>query len=169
MNPLYDTINFSKKENELNLDLLLKYYIDYEKYDKINLYHCVFCNENVLAFKQTFLYSLPDVVIFYFDRKDSFNLNGIKITFPVNNFLDLSKFSEDENTKHKKYELIGIINYEEKNQKSHYYSFCKNPIKNKWYKFIDNSCYVIDDINKEINYQKVYSILYKNIEFKKYK
>ena len=168
-NPLYDTINFSKKENELNLDLLLKYYIDYEKYDKMNLYHCVFCNENVLAFKQTFLYSLPDIVIFYFDRKDSFNLNGIKITFPVNNFLDLSKFSEDENTKHKKYELIGIINYEEKNQKSHYYSFCKNPIKNKWYKFIDNSCYVIDDINKEINYQKVYSILYKNIEFKKYK
>ena len=166
---LVNSIDFSNEQNELNLTLLLKYYTDYEKYDENNVYHCHFCNKQVIGFKQTLFYSLPDVIIFHFQRKVLGKYNDIKITFPINNDLDLSKFSEDEKTKNKKYELIGIINYEGNNLTGHYNSFCKNPIKHKWYKFNDTACFIVDDIEKEINYQQVYAVVYKNKEFKEYK
>ena len=51
----------------------------------------------------------------------------------------------------------------------HYNAFCKNPIKNKWYKFNDTVCFIINNIEKEIDYSNVYAVIYKNIEFIEYK
>ena len=169
LNPLLDTKLFSNRKEQLDIYKLLKYYTDYERYDENNIYHCEFCKKDVIGFKQTLLYNLPDVLIFHFQRKSSEEFNNIKITFPINDYLDLSRFAEDNKTKNKKYELIGIINFEGNTVTGHYNAFCKNPIKNKWYKFNDTVCFIINDIEKEIDYSNVYAVIYKNIEFNEYK
>ena len=169
LNPLLDTINFSNKVKQLDLYKLIKYYTDFERYDKSNIYHCGFCEKDVVGFKQTLLYNLPDVLIFHFQRKSLGVYNDIIITFPINDYLDLSRFAEDNKTKNKKYELIGIINFEGNSFTGHYNAFCKNPIKNKWYKFKDTVCFIINNIENEIDYSNVYAVIYKNIEFNEYK
>ena len=67
LNPLLDTkMFFFNKIQQLDIYKLIKYYTDFERYDKNNIYHCGFCNEDVIGFKQTLLYTLPDVFIFHF-------------------------------------------------------------------------------------------------------
>ena len=51
----------------------------------------------------------------------------------------------------------------------HYNAFCKNPIQNKWFKFNDTACFIINNIEEEIDYSNVYAVIYKNIEFNEYK
>ena len=134
LNPLLDTKMFLfNKIQQLDLYKLLKYYTDFERYDKNNIYHCGFCNEDVIGFKQTLLYNLPDVLIFHFQRKSLGEYNNIIIKFPVKEHLDLSRFAEDNKTKDKKYELIGIINFEGNMVTGHYNAFCKNPIQSLFY------------------------------------
>ena len=170
LNPLLDTkMFFFNKIPQLDLYKLLKYYTDFERYDKNNIYHCGFCNEDVIGFKQTLLYNLPDVLIFHFQRKSLGEYNNIIIKFPIKEHLDLSRFAEDNKTKDKKYELIGIINFEGNMVTGHYNAFCKNPIQNKWFKFNDTACFIINNIEEEIDYSNVYAVIYKNIEFNEYK
>ena len=120
LNPLLDTINFSNKVKQLDLYKLIKYYTDFERYDKSNIYHCGFCEKDVVGFKQTLFYNLPDILILYFQRKSLGVYNDSIITFPINDYLDLSRFAEDNKTKNKKYELIGIINFEGNSVTGHY-------------------------------------------------
>ena len=47
-------------------------------------------------------------------------------------------------------------------------SFCKNYINKKCHLFNDLTCFQIEDLSKEINYEEVYILIYKNIKFKEY-
>ena len=134
--------------------------------NKLNYSYCEFCNKLIEENKKFMFYYLPNVIIFYFQRKKLNNYNNIKIKFPINNYLDLSPYTLDKKSKLKKYELIGIINYN--SQTNHYNCFCKNPFQHKWYLFDDTDCCPISDIEKEIIYENVMCIIYKNIDFIKY-
>ncbi len=152
--------NLNKKE--ITLDEILKIYCQKEKYP----YFCEICKKNVTAEKQTYLYSLPEVIIFHLQRKVNGIYNKVKITFPFENLnLGLFQYINDET---KTYDLIGIINFIGDMNQGHYNCFCKNDITKKWYLFNDLSCFPIEDISKEINYENVYALIYKNRNFKEY-
>ena len=149
-------------EKEITLDEILKIYCQKEK----NTYFCEKCNKNVTAVKQTYLYSLPEVIIFHLQRKVNGIYNKVKISFPFEN-LNLSPF-QYINDETKTYDLIGIINFIGDMNKGHYNCFCKNDITKEWYLFNDVCCFPIEDISKEINHENVYALIYKNRNFKEY-
>jgi uncharacterized UBP type Zn finger protein len=154
---------FNKKE--IKLYEILSVNNQYEKYENENSYFCEKCKKNVIAVKKTFLYSLPEVIIFHFQRKEKGIYNKIKINFPFED-LDLNPFSYK--SVNKRYDLIGIINLKGDNNNGHYNCFCKNEITQKWYLFNDSACFPIEDISKEIKYEEVYMLIYKNRNFKEY-
>ena len=149
--------------NEIKLEYLIESFIK-----EINGYYsfCEYCNKITEGKKKFMFCILPNVIIFYFKRREFEIYNQIKIKFPINNILDLSNYVIDKNSKLKKYELIGIINYYYLT--NHYNCFCKNPLQNKWYLFDDIDCCPINDIEKEIIYENVCCLIYKNIYFTKY-
>ena len=149
--------------NEIKLEHLIESFIK-----EINGYYsfCEYCKKNTEGKKKLMFCILPNVIIFYFKRREFEIYNKIKIKFPINNILDLSNYVIDKNSKLKKYELIGIINYYYLT--NHYNCFCKNPLQNKWYLFDDTDCCPINDIEKEIIYENVCCLIYKNIYFTKY-
>ena len=110
---------FNKKE--IKLYEILSVNNQCEKYENENSYFCEKCKKNVIAVKKTFLYSLPEVIIFHFQRKEKRNYNKIKINFPFE-YLDLNPYSY--NRVNKIYDLIGIINRD--NNNGYYNCFCKN-------------------------------------------
>ena len=72
-----------------------------------------------------------------------------------------------KNSKNKKYDLIGVINFKGNHINGHYNAYCKNYIQKQWFLFNDSACYFIDDLKNEIKYDEVYTIIYKNRNFKK--
>ena len=46
--------------------------------------------------------------------------------------------------------------------------FVKMIFNKKCYLFNDLTCFQIEDLSKEINYEEVYILIYKNIKFKEY-
>ena len=158
-------INKSIKKDKLELTEILKFYTQYEKYDKENVWFCEKCNQPKTALKRTLLYTLPEVIIFHFQRKNNEKYNNIKITFPFDN-LNLRQFCVNENSKEKLFELIGIIIYNEKKNSNNYSVFCKNPILKKWFLFCDTECYPIENIEQEIIYEEIYAVIYQNKNIK---
>ena len=112
---------FNKKE--IKLYEILRFYKQYEKYENENSFFCEKCKKNVIAVKKTFLYSLPEVIIFHFQRKEKGIYNIIKTNFP---FEDLVLNPYLYNRVNKTYDLIWIIN--RANYNEYYNCFCKNDI-----------------------------------------
>ena len=151
--------------NNMNsLNELLNDYIDYEKYDYNNSFYCEKCGKNVYAIKQLDIYYLPKILIIYFEKKISGYLHKIPITFPINEDLDLTKYSKRK-SKDNIYELISVLNFTGNNITGHYNVYCKHPLSNKWHLFNDSACFIIEDINKEIKFEDVYAIVYKKKSF----
>ena len=73
-----------------------------------------------------------------------------------------------KNSKNKKYDLIGVINFKGNYINGHYNAFCKNYIQKQWFLFNDSACFCIDDLKKKLNMMK-YTQLFIKIEIlKKY-
>ena len=121
--------------------------------------------KNVIAVKKYFYILYQEIIIFHFQRKEKGIYNQIKINFPFED-LDLNPYSY--NRGNKIYDLIGIINFIGYDNNGHYNCFCKNDITKKWYLFNDSACFPIEDISKEIKYEEVYMLIYKNRNFKEY-
>ena len=152
--------------NELDLYQLLNYYQQDELYENYNSWFCENCQNYVKAIKNTSLYTLPDVLIIHFQRKVNSIYNTIKIKFPFDD-LNLNGYCYEKNSKNKIYDLIGVINFKGNHINGHYNAFCKNYIQKQWFLFNDSACYFIDDLKNEIKYDEVYTIIYKNRNFKK--
>ena len=151
--------------NNMNsLNELLNDYIDYEKYDYNNSFYCEKCGKNVYAIKQLDIYYLPKILIIYFEKKISGYLHKIPIKFPINEDLDLTKYSKRK-SEDNIYELISVLNFTGNNITGHYNVYCKHPLSNKWHLFNDSACFIIEDINKEIKFEDVYAIVYKKKSF----
>ena len=162
-----DFENFNIKESDtLNLNNLLNFYQENELYENSNNWYCNNCKTNVNAIKNTSLYSLPEVLIIHFQRKVNSIYNPIKINFPIED-LNLNAYCYESNSKKRIYDLVGIINFNGNDKSGHYNAFCKNDIQKKWFLFNDSVCYFVDNIKKEIKYNEVYALVYKNRFFKK--
>ena len=161
INKINNKNNNNNNDKDLQLYEILRYYHRPQILENENFYYCDKCNKNVTGIKNICLYSLPEIFILYFKRN---NLNNsVKIKFPFDNF-DMTQFINKNNTQIKIYELICIINFDN----NHYTAYCKNYLLNKWFLFNDSECIVIENIEKEVKYEKVIALFYKNKKFNKY-
>jgi ubiquitin C-terminal hydrolase len=150
-----------------NLYDLIDNYVDYNYYDRFNTYHCEKCNKNVFAYYHNEFYYFPNIIIFHLQKKNDNYLYKIGVKFPINEYLDLSKYNKGVNQDNK-YELISVINFVGNQASGHYNIYCKHHFDKKWYLFNDSVCFFVDDLKKEIRYEDVYAIIYKKISFNNY-
>ena len=157
--------NDIQKNNQMsNLYDLIDNYVDYQYYDKQNTFFCKNCNKEVYAFQYIELYYLPNIIIFHLQKKHDYNLYKISIEFPINEYLDLSKYNKG-GSQDNKYELISVINFTGNQAIGHYNIYCKHDIDKKWYLFNDSICYIVEDLKKEIKFEDVYAVIYKKVNF----
>jgi ubiquitin C-terminal hydrolase len=150
-----------------NLYDLIDNYVDFQYYDRENTYHCDNCNKDVIGYQYIEFYYLPNIIIFHLQKKHDNYLYKIPVEFPINEYLDLSKYNKGEQQENK-YELISIINFSGNKASGHYNIYCKHHFEKKWYLFNDTVCFIVDDLKKEIKYEDVYAVIYKRINFNDY-
>jgi ubiquitin carboxyl-terminal hydrolase 4/11/15 len=147
--PVSDII--SNKKKICLYDCFESFALD-ERLDKDNMWYCSKCKEHRQAFKKMALHRLPPVLIIHLKRfKKSVNSysqykkNDILVDFPING-LDLSSYTEGS-TEKTSYNLFGISNHFGGVGGGHYTAFCKNSLRNKWFKFDDESVSKMDERN----------------------
>ena len=157
---------------DLDIKNTYEYYLKNGK-NNINLYDCLFygaipkpgnfycynCKSRTKSFKQSRIYSPPNVFIFLLDRGINFNENYTHIPFIVEEKIDLSDFVIKQNTP-KHYRLTGIVSFNLKEQK--YVSYCQSPIDNNWYLYNDEKVNLVfcEDILNNKNDNDIPCILY---------
>jgi hypothetical protein len=121
--------------------------------------YCYNCKIRTKNFKQSRIYSPPNVFIFLLDRGIDFSQNYVHIPFLVEEKIDLSDFIIKQNTP-KKYRLTGIVSFNLKEQK--YVSYCQSPIDNNWYWYNDEKVNLVfcEDILNKKNDNDIPCILY---------
>jgi len=159
---------------DLDIKNTYEYYLKNGK-NNINLYDCLFygsipksgnsycynCKNTTNYFRQSRIYSPPNVFIFLLDRGIDFSQNIIHIPFKVEEKIDLSDFVIKKNTP-VHYGLTGIVSFNLKEQK--YVSYCQSPIDSNWYLYNDEKVNLVffEDIvnNKNDNDNDIPCILY---------
>ena len=156
----------NEKEKNFKIHLLNKNIVDikdcFDHEQKIELFtgdeamYCNNCNELSDATFQVFSHSLPQILIFIFNRGKG-PLNKIKVKF--NELLDLNNYSQNGGI----YELISVVTYLGENRlNGHFISSCKSPIDNQWYRYNDVIITKITDIKKDIlDFGYPYVLFYK--------
>ena len=157
---------------DLDIKNAYKYFSKNGK-DCINIYDCLFygsmpkqsksycynCKNRVKNYKQSRIYSSPNVFIFLLDRGIDFDENTFHIPFKVEDKINLRGFIIKENIP-VQYELTGIVSFNLQEQK--YISYCQSPIDSNWYLYNDEKVNLVlyEDILKNKNGNDIPCILY---------
>ena len=122
-------LNYNNIINLISLDQCFKYFMKEEIIPNI---YCPNCKlESKLKYKEN-IYLMPNYLIIILDQeKTNFKF---KVDIPL--ILDSSNY--EEVVKNKKYELIGIVSYNEEKNLPHYIAYCKHNMDNKWRLFNDD-------------------------------
>jgi ubiquitin carboxyl-terminal hydrolase 8 len=138
------------RRGDSTLERCLIEYTKEESLTGINKYRCDHCKDLKDAKKSIKLWYVPNRLIIALKRfsdggkaKDS-----TFVKFPVKDF-DISFALSPLIAKPKKYELYAVINHRGNINFGHYYSFTKNQINGKWYKFDDSTVSTIPDADVE--------------------
>jgi len=121
--------------------------------------YCRGCKSRAINYKQSKIYSSPNVFIFLLDRGIDFNQNYNNIHFIVDEKIDLSNFIMKQDTP-MKYRLTGIVSFNLKEEK--YVSYCESPIDSNWYWYNDEKVNLVfcKDILSNNNDNDIPCILY---------
>ena len=111
-----------------------------------NLYYCTKCKDKMQAFQVHSIWTLPNVLIIKLSRfkytiiNDNYSASKVMdfINYPIKD-LDLAQYISSPLNKQTKYDLYGVICHEGDPERGHYYSYCNNQFKQKWYKYNDES------------------------------
>lgn len=147
-----------------SLDDLLKDFVNGEKLDGDNQYHCDKCGKKVNATKKIQIFSSPNVLIVqlkrFINRGNTAIKNNAVIDFPFDGF-DLSPYMTDMiETKGSIYDLVGVSNHSGSCYGGHYIAHCKNDINNKWYKFNDDHPSPVSDDKIKDDTDNAYILFY---------
>lgn len=156
--------NLKKSLENQTLDGLLKEFVNGEKLEGDNQYHCDKCNEKVNATKTIQIFSAPNVLTVQLKRFITKGNSAIKnnacVDFPFENF-DLSPYTSDVmNTNGAIYDLIGISNHSGSCHGGHYIAHCRNEINGKWYKFNDAYVSPVSDDKIKTETENAYILFY---------
>lgn len=128
---------YNKSDNKNNLTI----YECLKKLSQIdNIIYCQECKDKMKFVILNRIYSSPNIFIFILDRKNM-DEELIKISFNIEEKIDLNSFIEDKNSP-KKYELIGVVSISMREKK--YIAFSRSPINKNWYLFNDSEVHPID-------------------------
>ena len=147
--------SLKSENNYLRIDDCLSYGAKPKEYNS----YCYNCKIRTIKYKQTHIYSPPNVFIFLLDRGIDFDKNTTHIPFKVEEKIDLSNYIIKQNTP-KKYRLTGIVSFNLQEQK--YVSYCQSPIDNNWYWYNDEKVNLVfcEDILNNKNDNDIPCILY---------
>lgn len=152
--------------NTFELNIMLTYQIKkqpikinycLEIYEKTTTHNsiCKYCQKSTQFFMTSKIYSPSNIFIFSLDRKN-LNQNFLKISFIIEEKIDITNFLEIKQGPQKNYNLIGILSYFQKENK--YISFCMSPIDKQWYIYNDEDVELTNIITiiNDHNIQKYY-------------
>ena len=111
-----------------------------------NAIYCVYCKQISNFSINTYLSLMPNILIIILNREK-------ETQFKIKYFedLNLEKFVEHKEAGYK-YNLIGVINYSDKNNDDdNFITYCKDPIDKKWYLMKDDKDILIENIQNKIN------------------
>ncbi|XP_049964107.1 ubiquitin carboxyl-terminal hydrolase 8 [Schistocerca serialis cubense] len=134
--------------NNCSLDDCLKLYLAGER---ITGWTCPACKEKRDAVKKFDILYLPPVLIIHFKR---FYVDGWcrkrqnYVDFPIDK-LDMEQYLNESsyNHSHMTFSLYGVSNHYGTMEGGHYTAYCKNDVKNKWYKFDDHEVNVMPPLS----------------------
>ncbi|KAJ7994594.1 hypothetical protein DPEC_G00251090 [Dallia pectoralis] len=127
--------------NKCSLQDCLKSFSKEEKLCENNKVFCRHCKALRDSTKKLEIWKVPPIVLVHLKR---FSYEGrwkqklqTTVDLPLEN-LDLSQYVIGPRTSLKKYNLFGVSNHYGGLDGGHYTAFCKNAVKQRWYKFDDH-------------------------------
>ena len=132
----------------------LNNYVQPEQLTLDNLYKCEHCKQQSQAYRINSIWTLPNVLIIKLSRfhfsfiNQTYRMNKITdfIHYPIHD-LDVSKYVSSPLNEQTKYDLYGVICHEGCANIGHYYSYCFNSLKGKWFVYNDHNVNEVEDIN----------------------
>ncbi|TRZ01985.1 hypothetical protein DNTS_024159 [Danionella cerebrum] len=143
---MYLTLEMSPG-SKCTLQDCLKLFHKEERLTDGNRFYCRHCKTHRDAIKRMQIWKLPPILLVHFKR---FKYEGrwreklqTLVDFPLDN-LDLSQYVIGPKTNLKKYNLYAVSNHYGGMDGGHYTAYCKNPLKQRWFKFDDHE---VSEIN----------------------
>jgi len=143
--------NMENKFKKIDLSECFKYYFSNQKVEQI----CKKCGNNSIYTSKRINLSPKILTIFLENMKEKGNLFKLDIEININEYLK---------EKNKGYKLIGMITYLKiKGSNESYQAYCYSNEYNKWFCFVDEYVYEVDDIINNIqNTNRLPYILFYN-------
>ena len=147
--------------NSVNLDDCFLYNQKNDFFTGQNAMYCNFCNNQLNATYQTFLYTTPEILIIILNRGKEIEFR-IKLEF--NEYLNLYNYVERKEFGYY-YQLIGVVTHMgESGASGHFIAFSKSPIDQQWYKYNDDLVSKVTNFQREIiDYAMPYILFYQKI------
>ncbi|XP_018432214.1 PREDICTED: ubiquitin carboxyl-terminal hydrolase 8 [Nanorana parkeri] len=152
--------------SKCSLQDCLKSFSKEEKLTDNNRFYCSNCKTRRDSTKKIEIWKLPPVLLVHLKR---FSYEGrwkqklqTCVDFPLE-CLDLSQYVIGPKT-FKKYSLFGVSNHYGGLDGGHYTAYCKNALKQKWYKFDDHE--VADISVSSVKTSAAYILFYTSLDFR---
>ncbi|RXN16444.1 ubiquitin carboxyl-terminal hydrolase 8 [Labeo rohita] len=127
--------------SKCSLQDCLKLFSKEERLTDSNRFYCRHCKTHRDAIKKMQIWKVPPILLVHLKR---FKYDGrwreklqTLVDFPLDN-LDMSQYVIGPKQNLKKYNLYAVSNHYGGMDGGHYTAYCKNPIKQRWYKFDDH-------------------------------
>lgn len=152
--------------SKCSLQDCLKSFSKEEKLTDNNRVYCSNCKTRRDSTKKIEIWKLPPVLLVHLKR---FSYEGrwkqklqTHVDFPLE-YLDLSQYVIGPKT-FKKYSLFGVSNHYGGLDGGHYTAYCKNALKQKWYKFDDQD---VSEISvSSVKTSAAYILFYTSLDFR---
>lgn len=137
---MYLTLEMSSS-SKCSLQDCLKLFSKEERLTDSNRFYCSHCKTHRDAIKKMQIWKLPPILLVHLKR---FKYDGrwreklqTLVDFPLDN-LDLAQYVIGPKHNLKKYNLYAVSNHYGGMDGGHYTAYCKNPLKQRWFKFDDH-------------------------------
>uniref|UniRef100_A0A671SBT9 ubiquitinyl hydrolase 1 n=1 Tax=Sinocyclocheilus anshuiensis TaxID=1608454 RepID=A0A671SBT9_9TELE len=137
---MYLTLEMTSS-SKCSLQDCLKLFSKEERLTDSNRFYCRHCKTHRDAIKKMQIWKVPPILLVHLKR---FKYDGrwreklqTLVDFPLDN-LDLSQYVIGPKPNLKKYNLYAVSNHYGGLDGGHYTAYCKNPLKQRWFKFDDH-------------------------------
>ncbi|XP_038668871.1 ubiquitin carboxyl-terminal hydrolase 8 [Scyliorhinus canicula] len=153
--------------SKCSLQDCLKSFSKEEKLTDNNRFHCSNCRMHRDAIKKLEIWKLPPILLVHLKR---FSYEGrwkqklqTSVDLPLEN-LDLSNYIIGPRTNVKRYNLFAVSNHYGGLDGGHYTAYCRNAVKQRWFKFDDQD---VSDISaSSVRSSAAYILFYSSLELR---
>ncbi|XP_051952951.1 ubiquitin carboxyl-terminal hydrolase 8-like [Xyrauchen texanus] len=160
---MYLTLEMTSS-SKCSLQDCLKLFSKEERLTDSNRFYCRHCKTHRDAIKKMQIWKVPPILLVHLKR---FKYDGrwreklqTLVDFPLDN-LDLSQYVIGPKHNLKKYNLYAVSNHYGGMDGGHYTAYCKNPFKQRWFKFDDHD--VSDISSSSVRSAAAYIFFYSSL------